>query len=69
MLFRKNIPHSCEYCANGIQLEENLYLCTKRGETECREKCLKFVYDPCKRIPSKAKALDFAQYDERDYSL
>jgi hypothetical protein len=33
------------------------------------KKCLKFRYDPCKRIPSKPKALDFAKYDQEDYSL
>jgi hypothetical protein len=33
------------------------------------EGCRKFRYDPCKRIPSKPKALDFRKYDEHDFSL
>jgi hypothetical protein len=34
-----------------------------------QKKCLKFKYDPCKRIPPKPKALDFTKYDQEDYSL
>lgn len=69
MLFRKDVPHCCDLCANGIKLEENSYLCTKRGNTEYRESCRRFTYDPCKRTPSKKKAMDFSQFDENDYSL
>ena len=69
MLFRKKLPRSCEYCQNGTKLDEDQYLCTKRGVVEHREKCRKFKYDPCKRIPSKPKDLDFLQYEEHDFSL
>ena len=69
MLFRKKMPKTCAYCANGTKLEEGLVLCMKRGVVDECEKCRKFKYDPCKRTPSKPKALDFSQYNERDFSL
>ena len=69
MLFRKNHPTSCEYCANGAKLNDESVLCAKRGITAVRNKCRKFVYDPCKRIPPKAKGLDFGKYKEEDFSL
>lgn len=69
MLFRKKIPHSCTYCANATQMDEDQFLCMKKGVVVDTEKCRKFKYDPCKRIPSKPKALDFSKYDEMDFSL
>lgn len=69
MLFRKKIEQSCSYCVHGTQLEEGQILCAKRGVVCADRKCLKFRYDPCKRIPPKAKALDFSKYDQEDYSL
>ena len=30
---------------------------------------MRFRYDPCKRIPCKAKAMDFSKYDSEDFSL
>ena len=41
----------------------------KYGVVQRKEKCRKFRYDPCKRIPSKPKPLDFQKYDEHDFSL
>ena len=69
MLFRKKIERSCSYCINGTYLENDQILCSKRGIRTVEEKCRKFVYDPCKRIPLKAKALDFRKYEEEDFSL
>ena len=69
MLFRKKIPPSCRYCAHGTVLEEDQILCAKRGMVTEREKCRKFRYDPCKRIPIKPKALDTSRYDQQDFSL
>lgn len=69
MLFRKKMPRSCEYCQNGACLDEDHFLCTKKGVVQRREKCRKFKYDPCKRVPSKPKAIDFQKYDEHDFSL
>ena len=69
MLFRKKIEPACGYCQFGTKLEEDLILCTKKGLRNPDDKCWRFQYDPCKRIPRKAKALDFSQYEERDFSL
>jgi hypothetical protein len=50
-------------------LENGRILCAKKGCKTIDDKCRRFKYDPCKRIPPKAKALDFSRYDQEDYSL
>lgn len=69
MLFRKKIERSCTYCARGTTLEDGQILCTKKGLCPAEGKCFRFKYDPLKRIPAKAKALDFSRYEEEDFSL
>ena len=69
MLFRKKIKRACTYCAFGTQLEEGPVLCIKKGMRAPDSKCMRFQYDPCKRIPVKAKALDFSKYSADDFSL
>ena len=69
MLFRKKIERACRYCRFGTRLDEEQILCSKKGMRTADGKCRKFQYDPCKRIPVKAKALDFRKYDEDDFSL
>ena len=69
MLFRKKIERSCSYCAHGAKLEDGTILCTKKGLVSEEDHCFRFRYDPCKRIPVKAKALDFKKYNEEDFSL
>lgn len=69
MLFRRKIERSCTYCAHGAKLEDGAYLCSKRGLKSENDSCRKFRYDPCKRIPRKAKAMDFSQYQDSDFSL
>ncbi len=69
MLFRKKIQRNCGYCIHSTRLDEEQMLCAKKGLTSPEGKCLRFRYDPCKRIPVKAKALDFSKYDQEDYSL
>ena len=69
MLLRKKIAPSCSYCARGARLEDGQVLCAKRGIMPDTGKCFRFQYDPCKRIPCKAKAMDFSKYDTEDYSL
>lgn len=69
MLFRKKMPRSCSYCANGAVVDDDLILCSKRGVVYPTDKCRKFKYDPCKRIPAKPKALDFSKYNDMDFSL
>ena len=69
MLFRKKIERSCSYCLHGVCLENEQVLCSKKGLKTLTDQCRKFRYDPCKRIPPKAKALDFSRYDKDDFSL
>ena len=69
MLFRKKIERSCTYCLYGAQLENGQILCSKKGLKTAGQRCWRFKYDPCKRIPLKAKALDFSKYDTMDFSL
>ena len=69
MLFRKKIERACVYCARGTQLEEGQILCIKKGLCAPDNKCRRFRYDPCKRIPPKQKAMDFSKFSEDDFSL
>ncbi len=69
MLFRKKIEHACAYCQYGTPLEDGMILCAKKGMKAPDDKCFRFSYDPCKRIPAKAKALDFSKYKDADFSL
>ena len=69
MLFRKKIERSCCYCLHGTRLEDGQVLCAKRGIRTEEDGCLRFRYDPLKRVPGKMKALDFSKYDKEDFSL
>ncbi len=69
MLFRKKIEKSCSYCTHGVKVDDELILCCKKGLRSCSSKCRKFQYDPTKRIPTKAKAVDFNRYETEDFSL
>ncbi len=69
MLFRKKIQKACAYCVHGTRLEEDIILCAKKGLRSEMDKCFRFRYDPCKRIPVKAKPMDFSKYDNEDFSL
>lgn len=69
MLFRKKISRSCSYCMHGTKFDCDQILCIKRGVVSMDSSCRKFAYDPCKRIPPKAKALNFSQYKEEDFVL
>ena len=69
MLFRKKIERACVYCARSAKLDDEQVLCSKKGIQPVDFQCFWFRYDPYKRIPKKAKALDFSKYDEEDYSL
>ena len=69
MLFRKKLPKSCAYCIHATTLNDDEALCIKKGIVSIGKSCLKFKYDPCKRIPLKQKAPNFSKYDNGDYTL
>lgn len=69
-LFRKKVDRACEYCTYAVFDDEDNLTCTKKKtQMPLDGKCLRFQYDPLKRVPRKAKALDFSKYEEFDYSL
>jgi hypothetical protein len=69
MLFRKKLQRSCSYCSFGTELTDGTVLCAKKGIVDPNQSCLKFRYDPTRRVPMKQKAPDFSKYDEDDFSL
>ncbi len=69
MLFRKKIPRSCSYCEYAATISENQVLCVKKGLKNTDKACRRFSYAPCKRIPVKAKTMDFSIYNKEDFSL
>lgn len=69
MLFRKKIPRVCSYCQCATKINEEQILCMKKGVRPSYSSCRKFQYDPCKRIPPRAKMLDFSKYNDEDFNL
>lgn len=69
MFFRKKIESACSYCVHSARLDDDTVLCAKKGVQKADSKCFRFRYDPYKRIPKKAKTLDFSRYDQEDFSL
>lgn len=69
MLFRKKMERSCSYCAYGARLEDGAIICSKKGMRSEENSCRRFRYDPCKRMPFKAKAMDFSKFKDSDFSL
>lgn len=69
MLFRKDIPKDCSYCQHMNRSEDGAMRCTRGGTVNEDEGCRQFRYDPTRRKPKKAKAMDFSRYDEDDFSL
>ena len=69
MLFRKKNQRCCGLCLYATPQDEDSILCSKKGQRDYEDKCFSFTYDPCKRVPSKAKALDTSKFEEYDYSL
>ena len=46
MLFRKKIDRFCSYCVYAGKLDDETYLCAKRGFVAACHHCRKFKYDP-----------------------
>ena len=70
MLFRKKQERCCGLCLYATATEEDdTVMCQRKGKREYTGKCISFTYDPCKRVPKRAKALDANKYEEYDFSL
>lgn len=67
-LFGKNIDPACEYCERGkITEDRKMVLCIHKGIVAPFYSCRKYIYDPTKRIPKRAKKLP--EYNENDFKL
>lgn len=69
MLFRKDITKCCAYCQYAEVQKDGSLKCSRKGTVSEENSCLFFRYDPFKRIPTKAKALDFSNFSEDDFKL
>ena len=69
MLFRKTQQKMCAYCKYCSNIDEAFLLCVKRGIVSPNNSCLKFSYDPLKRIPPKKLAVERAKFNEDDFNL
>lgn len=69
MLFRKNIKKCCENCAHSGKVNDETYLCAKKGMVSPEQQCWRFKYDPLKRTPIRKDPTDFSKYDDVDFSL
>jgi len=67
-LFSDDISPNCAYCENATKLQDNNFvLCKDKGVVACDHSCKKFVYDPLKRIPHRAKL--HSEYSAEDFSI
>ncbi|NLD88357.1 MAG: hypothetical protein GX633_08905 [Clostridiales bacterium] len=57
MLFRKTTDRRCAVCARAVRLGESEMLCEKKGVVSPLHRCIRFRYDPCKRIPKRPPAV------------
>ncbi len=69
MLFRKDITKCCAYCQYAEEEINGSLKCRKKGAVDEDKYCIFYRYDPLKRKPVKAKAVDFSQYSEDDFKL
>ncbi len=66
--FNKKLEKHCEYCVHGKRLPlENEIICKKRGVTDSADHCLKYKYDPLKRIPQRISIAN--DYNEDDFKI
>lgn len=69
-LFRNKVDRACQYCSHALATSKDYVTCIKKKKRMPLDaKCIRFHYDPLKRVPSKQKAPDFSKYEEFDYSL
>lgn len=60
-IFGKSIAKKCEICIHSAFSESSEKLvCEKKGLVLRDAKCLRFRYDPCKRVPNKTVLMNSA---------
>ena len=66
--FNKKTEKYCKHCVHGSYLEyTDEVFCTKKGFVDKFSKCIKYKYDPLKRIPEKSEI--FTEYTADDFRL
>ncbi len=68
MLFSDKGHKYCAYCLYGAPIEDDMVCCRFRGNVNCESHCLRFRYDPTKRIPPSKQAIE-SEYSEEDFKL
>ena len=68
MLFQKKEYRFCACCARAVDCGEEM-LCRRKGVVSKGDCCRAFRYDPLKRVPPRKASVDFASYDETDFTL
>ena len=69
MLFRKNIEKRCAYCAKGTQINEREVACPKKGVVAVEYHCMRFEYDPFKRVPPRPIKLETGKLTAEDFQI
>jgi len=69
LLFRRNMEPSCSYCQHGVSIGFGEVMCRRCGIMSSEGRCNAFRYDPTKREPEYAAALDTSDLRESDFSL
>jgi hypothetical protein len=55
LLFDQYIEPRCGYCLRGNEIGDGDVICVKKGIVSSDDACLRFVYEPTKRIPEAAR--------------
>ena len=67
-IFNKKLHKACKYCEHSAPSTFNdEIICRKRGVTKADDHCLKYKYDPFKRVPTR-QVID-KNFTEKDFSL
>jgi hypothetical protein len=69
MLFDQYIEPRCGYCRHGGDIGDGDIICVKRGVVDADDACLRFSYEPTKRVPEKVSARKPETAAEFDLSI
>ena len=53
MLYRKGMPRICSLCRSAQPVSRGQFLCSRRGVVDAQYGCMRFCYDPLRRVPSE----------------
>ena len=68
-MFEKKIEPRCGYCRRGTALEDGTVMCVRKGIVAAAGACLRFRYDPLKRVPPKPMPASFDRWTDEDLTL